>query len=193
MTVKVVIADDDAITRMDLKERLESHGYEVVGQAFDGFDAIEVCKETKPDLILLDIKMPMLDGLSAAKVINEEHLCKCIVMLTAYSDSEFIDTANNRGVMGYIIKPIEDKSLIPTIKVAVKRSEEFSELKEEIREKDKTIQERKIIEKAKGLIMEKNKISEQEAYEYMRMISMSKRIPMKKVSELILVSYEHLS
>lgn len=192
MSIRIVIADDEAITRMDLKERLESKGYAVVGQAADGFDAIEICKEVNPDIILMDVKMPILDGLSAAKVINEEKLAGCIVMLTAYSDIKFIETATQRGVMGYVVKPIEDKSLIPAIEIAVNRSKEMYELVKAIEEKDKKIDERKVIEKAKGLLMAKNKINESEAYEYIRSVSMSKRVPMKRVADSIILGYEFI-
>ena len=113
MGYKVVIADDEAIIRLDLKEQLQQHGYEVVGQAGDGFDAISLCKQHAPDLVLLDIKMPLLDGLSAAKVIIEENLAGCVVLSTAYSDDNFIKTAKELGVMGYVVKPIDQKSLIP--------------------------------------------------------------------------------
>lgn len=190
MSLRIVIADDEFITRMDLKEMLEQNNYIVVGEAEDGFDAISVCRETKPDLALLDIKMPLLDGLSAAKIINEEGTAKCIMLITAYSSEDFIHEAKARGVMGYIVKPIEQRSLIPSIEVAVARSQEFDTLKKSIKQQEEKLGERKLIEKAKGILMKDKGMEEQEAYEYLRVISMNKRISMKKLAEII-VSESH--
>ena len=192
MGYKVVIADDEAIIRLDLKEQLQQHGYEVVGQAGDGFDAISLCKQHAPDLVLLDIKMPLLDGLSAAKVIIEENLTGCVVLSTAYSDDNFIKTAKELGVMGYVVKPIDQKSLIPAIEVAIARSQELMTLRRDIEDKEKKMEERKVIEKAKGVLMKKKKINEQDAYEYIRLLSMKKRTSMKKIAELLILSYQDM-
>ncbi|MBC8585247.1 ANTAR domain-containing response regulator [Youxingia wuxianensis] len=192
MGYKVVIADDEAIIRLDLKEQLQQHGYEVVGQAGDGFDAISLCKQHAPDLVLLDIKMPLLDGLSAAKVIIEENLAGCVVLSTAYSDDNFIKTAKELGVMGYVVKPIDQKSLIPAIEVAIARSQELMTLRRDIEDKEKKMEERKVIEKAKGVLMKKKKINEQDAYEYIRLLSMKKRTSMKKIAELLILSYQDM-
>ncbi len=116
--IRVVIADDEPITRMDLKELLSGEGYQVVGEAADGFDAVEVCKQARPDLVLMDIKMPLLDGLSAAKIVYEENLADTVMMLTAYSEREFVDQAKDVGVAGYLVKPIDEKSLIPIRKLS---------------------------------------------------------------------------
>lgn len=120
--IRVVIADDEPITRMDLKELLSEEGYQVVGEAADGFDAVEACKQSRPDLVLMDIKMPLLDGLSAAKILFEENLADTVMMLTAYSEREFVDEAKHIGVAGYLVKPIDEKSLVPSIELAVARS-----------------------------------------------------------------------
>ena len=192
MGYKVVIADDEAIIRLDLKEQLQQHGYEVVGQAGDGFDAISLCKQHAPDLVLLDIKMPLLDGLSAAKVIIEENLAGCVVLSTAYSDDNFIKTAKELGVMGYVVKPIDQKSLIPAIEVAIARSQELMTLRRDIEDKEKKMEERKVIEKAKGVLMKKKKINEQDAYEYIRLLSMKKRTSMKKIAEILILSYQDM-
>ena len=183
--MRVVIADDEPITRMDLKEMLEQNDYIVVGEAEDGFDAVSACHETRPDLVLLDIKMPLLDGLSAAKIIHEEGSAKCIMLITAYSSKEFIDEAKSRGVMGYIVKPIDQKSLIPSIEVAVARSREFDTLKKSIKQQEEKLEERKLIEKAKGILMRDKGMEEHEAYGYLRDISMNKRISMKRLAEII--------
>lgn len=185
MCLSVVIADDEAITRKDLKERLELNGYNVVGEAMDGFDAVELCREKKPDFVLLDIRMPLLDGLGAAKIIHDEELSGCIIMITAYTDDKYIEKANDIGVMGYIIKPFQDSTVFPNIEIAIKRSKELSNLKEQLVNEKKKLRERKIIEQAKGIIMEQNSLNEKEAYEYIRMLSMNKRKSMGSIAEII--------
>ncbi|HHV65711.1 MAG TPA: response regulator [Peptococcaceae bacterium] len=191
MAVRVVIADDEAIARLDIKECLEQHGYEVVGLAEDGFDAISLCSQLSPDLVILDIKMPVLDGLSAAKTIWEGNLAGCIVLATAYSDSKFIEAAKSHGVMGYIVKPIDSRSLIPAIEVAVARSKEFLNLKKEIEKAEEKLEERKLVERAKGILMKERNISEKDAYEYIRLLSMKKGVPMKKIAELLILSSKY--
>ena len=185
MCLSVVIADDEAITRKDLKERLELNGYNVVGEAMDGFDAVELCREKKPDFVLLDIRMPLLDGLGAAKIIHDEELSGCIIMITAYTDDKYIEKANDIGVMGYIVKPFQDSTVFPNIELAIKRSKELSNLKEQLVNEKKKLRERKIIEQAKGIIMEQNSLNEKEAYEYIRMLSMNKRKSMGSIAEII--------
>lgn len=133
--IRVVIADDEPITRMDLKELLSEEGYQVVGEAADGFDAVEACKQSRPDLVLMDIKMPLLDGLSAAKILFEENLADTVMMLTAYSEREFVDEAKHIGVAGYLVKPIDEKSLVPSIELAVARSKDMRKLRKDM-EKD---------------------------------------------------------
>lgn len=189
-TLRVVIVDDEPITRMDLKELLEDKGYLVVGEAGDGFDAIEACKTLRPDLVLMDIKMPLLDGLSAARIMNEERYGATIVLLTAYSEREFINSAKDIGVSGYLVKPIDEKSIIPSIELAVARSREIRELQNDIAKVEKRLESRTMIEKAKGRIMARDGITEQEAYDYIRKLSQSKNLSMLRVSEIILQSME---
>ncbi len=182
----VIIADDEPITRMDIKEIFITHGYDVVAEASDGFDAVENCKKYHPDLVLLDIKMPLADGLSAAKIINEDHLADTIIMLTAYSDKEFVEQAKLSCVSGYIVKPIDEKSLIPSVEVAVARNREINKLRKNIEIMTERLENRTVIEKAKGLIMQEQSLSEQEAYDYIRELSHMKNISMRRVSEIIL-------
>lgn len=188
--LRVVIVDDEPITRMDLKELLEDKGYQVVGEAGDGFDAIEACKTLKPDLVLMDIKMPLLDGLSAARIMNEEHCGATIVLLTAYSEREFINSAKEIGVSGYLVKPIDEKSIIPSIELAVARSREIQNLQKDIAKVEKRLESRTMIEKAKGKIMARDGITEQEAYDFIRKLSQGKNLSMLRVSEIILQSME---
>lgn len=184
--LRIVIADDEPITRMDLKEFLEERGYSVLGEATDGFDAIEMCKKIKPDLVLMDIKMPLLDGLSAARILQQEQIGATIVLLTAYSEREFIDSAKEIGVSGYLVKPIDEKSIIPCIELAVARSREMQKLQKDIAKVEERLESRSIIEKAKGKMMERNGLCEQEAYDFIRKLSLTKNLSMRRVAEIIL-------
>lgn len=185
--IRVVIADDEPITRMDLKEILIEENYDVVGEASDGFDAVEICKENRPDLVLMDIKMPLLDGLSAAKIIFEENLADTVMMLTAYSEREFIENAKTVGVAGYMVKPIDEKSLVPSIELAVARGREMKQLQKDMRKVSERLENRSIIEKAKGIVMVQENLTEQEAYDYIRKLSQTKGLSMRRVAEIILV------
>lgn len=185
--IRVVIADDEPITRMDLKELLTEEGYHVVGEAADGFDAVEVCKENRPDLVLMDVKMPLLDGLSAAKIIFEEDLADTVMMLTAYSEREFINRAKDVGAAGYLVKPIDEKSLVPSIEVAVARSKDMKKLRKDMEKVSERLENRSIIEKAKGLVMAQEGMAEQDAYDYIRKLSQAKNISMRRVAEIVLM------
>lgn len=189
-TIRVVIADDEPITKMDLNELLREAGYEVVGEASDGFDAVEICRQKRPNLVLLDIKMPLLDGLSAAKIIHEEKLAETIMMMTAYSEREFIEQAKECGVGGYLVKPIDEKSLIPNIEVAVNRSREIGKLRKDIEKVNGRLESRVVVEKAKGQLMEQQSMTEQAAYDYIRKLSQTKHLSMKRVAEMILARSE---
>ena len=188
--ISVVIADDEPITRLDLKEILTSQGYDVVADVSDGIDAVESCRKFHPDLAMLDVKMPLADGLSAAKIIYDDHLADTIIILTAYSDKEFVEQAKANGVSGYLVKPIDEKSLIPSIEMAVARSKEMNKLRKEMEDALERLEGRTIIEKAKGMVMKEKKMSEQEAYDYIRELSKMKNISMRKVSEILLVKAE---
>ena len=188
--IRVVIADDEPITKMDLNELLSEAGYEVVGEASDGFDAVEICRKKHPDLVLMDIKMPLLDGLAAAKIIRSENLAETVMMMTAYSEREFVEQAKDCGVGGYLVKPIDEKSLIPNIEVAVNRSREIGKLRKDIEKVNGRLESRAVTEKAKGLLMEQQKMTEQEAYDYVRKLSQTKHLSMKRVTEMILTKSE---
>ena len=185
--IRVVIADDEPITRMDIKEILISEGYDVIGEAADGFDAVELCKNRRPDLVLMDVKMPLLDGLSAARIIHEEQLVDTVMLVTAYSEREFVDGAKTAGVGGYLVKPIDEKSLIPSIELAVTRGREMKKLRKDMEKVSERLVNRTIIEKAKGLVMDSNRMNEQEAYDYIRKLSLSKKLSMRRVAEIILL------
>lgn len=186
--IRVIISDDEPITRIDLRELLEKKGYQVVGESADGFDAIELCRTHHPDLVLMDIKMPILDGLSASKVIYQEQLAGTVVLLTAYDEKEFIESAKESGVGGYLVKPIDEKSLVPSIELAIARSQEMKKLRKDIATVSERLESRKIIEQAKGRLMSRNQLSEQDAYDYIRKLSQKKNVSMKKVAEIILMN-----
>ncbi len=185
--LRIVIADDEPIMRMDMKEYLQGEGYDIVGEAADGFDAVEACKRFHPDLALLDIKMPLLDGLSAARIIRDEGLSDAVVLLTAYSEKEFIENAKNLGIAGYLVKPIDEKSLIPNIELAVARGREMKKLQRDMKKVSERLENRGLIERAKGLVMRDDGVSEQEAYEYIRRLSMEKGLSMRRISEIIMM------
>ena len=185
--IRVVTADDEPITRMDLKELLTGEGYQVVGEAADGFDAVEACKQTRPDLVLMDVKMPLLDGLSAARIVYEEGLADTVMMLTAYSERAFVEQAKDVGAAGYLVKPIDEKSLIPSIELAVARSRDMKKLRKDMQKVSERLENRSVIEKAKGQIMDREGMSEQDAYDYIRKLSQTKNLSMRRVAEIILM------
>ena len=184
--LNILIADDEPITRMDLRELLQESGYNVVAEAGDGFDAVEACKKHHPDLVLMDIKMPYLDGLSASRLIIEENLADAVVLLTAYGEKEFVEEAKANGISGYLVKPINVKSLIPTIELLFKHIHEIKKLRRDINEISERFENRTIIEKAKGRVMEELSMTEEEAYRYIKNLSLCKSISMRHVADLIL-------
>ncbi|WML37580.1 response regulator [Clostridium sp. OS1-26] len=188
MSKKIVIADDEPITRMDIREMLEEAGYVVVGEASDGFDAIEVCKKHLPNIVIMDIKMPLLDGINASKIIIQEGLADGIILLSAYSDTNFVEKAKDAGVIGYLVKPLDNKSLIPAIEVAMAKSNELKEMKNNMISIEKKLEARKVIEKAKGILMTQHGISEEEAFSMIRNLSMKKRVTMKDIAGIIIMS-----
>ncbi|QIB70448.1 response regulator [Aminipila butyrica] len=184
--IRIVIAEDEPITRMDLKEMLLDAGYSVAGEATEGFDAIEMCKRINPDVVILDIKMPLLDGLSAAKVITEERTAGTVILLTAYSDEEFISRAAKIGASGYIVKPIDERALVPNIEIALARSREVYQIRQQCEAITERLENRTIIEKAKGQLMVSMRMTENEAYEYIKNLSKEKKVSMKRIAEIIL-------
>ena len=188
MRYRIVVADDEPITRMDLSEILKEEGYDVVGEASDGFDAVEFRRKLRPDLVLMDVKMPILDGIKASKVVMNEQLAKSVVLLTAYSGMEFIEQAKEAGVMGYIVKPISSKNLIPAIEIAISKGIEIQKIKGDADELRDKLEARKIIERAKGILMKNNDISDEEAYNRIRKLSMDKRSSMKNIAYAIIMN-----
>lgn len=188
--LKIVVVDDEPIIRIDIKNMLTNAGYQIVGEGSNGFDAIELSKKFYPDVILMDIKMDDMDGLSAAKIIAEECPDTAIIMLTAYSKIEYINKAKETKISSYLLKPINEKLLVPNIELAVVRNKELTEYKNSVDKANEKLASRKIIERAKGLIMSNRHKTEDEAFNYIRDISRTRNISMLNVSEMIIRQYE---
>lgn len=186
----IVIVDDEPITRMDTREILEANGYDVVGEASDGFEAIEVCKKYNPSLVLMDIDMPLLDGIKASKVLTREKLVGGIILLTAFEDKKYIEMAKEVGAFGYMIKPVNEKVFIPTVEMCLSKAEEFDELKKDFDKINNKLNDRKLIEKAKGILVKQLKSTEDEAYNRIRKLSMDRRTTMAEIAKIIIVGYE---
>lgn len=188
---RILVVDDEPITRMDISEILKEANYNVVGEAKDGYEAIEKCEQYKPDFVIMDVKMPLLDGLKAAKVINEKKLSRGVVLLTAYSNKEFIEEAKKIGIIGYIIKPIDEKSFIPNLEIIFSKQEEFEKLEKKYLKTAQKLEDRRKIDIAKSILMRNQNLSENEAYEYIRNLSMNKRTDMGKIADIIILIGEN--
>jgi response regulator NasT len=186
---KVVIVDDEPIVRLDLMSMLQDVGFIVMGEAADGFDAVELCRSVHPDIVLMDIKMPTFDGLNAAEAILKEKLSSCVVLLTAFSDMQFIEKAKQAGVMGYLIKPITQCMLVPAIEVAYSQSLRLKKSELETDSALKKLEESRIIERAKVLLAKERGISESEAYRELQQAAMDKRRPLFSLAQTVVQSY----
>src|SRR5215510_3333131 len=160
---RVIIADDESIVRMDLREMLSNLGYLVVGDVGDGQSAVNLARELKPDVVLMDIKMPNLDGIEAAKVLTEEEIAP-VVLLTAYGQKELVDRAKEAGVVGYLVKPFREADLLPAIEVALTRFNEFKAVRQEVEDLQNALETRKLVERAKGILMDTQGMDENEAF-----------------------------
>jgi two-component system, response regulator PdtaR len=187
--VKILIAEDETIIRLDLRKLLEEAGHEVCAEARDGAEAVELVEAHDPDLAILDVKMPRLDGIEAAKRILEERPIP-IVMLTAYGQDELVARAVEAGVFGYLVKPFRETDLLPAIATARARHEELTALREEADSLADALAARKAIERAKGILMEKDGLTEQEAFERLRRASQLSGKPLKVVAEALIASFE---
>jgi response regulator NasT len=176
---RILIAEDETLIRMDLSEMLKEAGYEVVGEATDGLEAIELAKQLKPDLAILDVKMPKLDGISAASEIIS--ICPTL-MLTAFSQRELVERARDAGVMGYVVKPFTIADLIPAIEIAFSRFIELSKLRDEISDLSERLETRKLLDRAKGVLMQTLNLSEVQAYQWIQKTAMDQRISMKELA-----------
>jgi response regulator NasT len=185
MPLRVVIAEDEAIIRMDLRETLEEEGYEVIGETGRGDQAIELVRGLQPDLAILDIKMPGMDGLEAARIINGEKICG-VLMLTAFSQREVVEQARDAGALAFLVKPFQKSDLIPAIEVAMGRFRELRSLTGEIDALGEQLESRKVIDRAKGVLMDEVGMSETDAFAFVQRTAMSERTRMRDVADRIL-------
>ncbi len=183
IAARILVAEDEALIRLDLVEMLTEAGYEVVAQATNGVEAIALAKEFKPDLAILDVKMPELDGISAAQEIIE---IAPVLMLTAFSQKELVERARDAGVMAYVVKPFSINDLTPAIEIAMSRHLQMRSLKEEVSDLHERLETRKIIDRAKGILMAAMDLSEPEAFGWIQRAAMDRRISMKAVAEAVI-------
>ena len=186
MTAKrVVLAEDEALIRLDLKETLIEEGYEVIGEAADGAQALTLIREAKPDVAILDVMMPNMDGLSVAREIMGDRLT-AVVILTAYSQRELIEQARDSGAMAYLIKPFQREELVPAIELAVARFQEYDVLAREAESLSDRLETRKIIDRAKGRMMDDFGMTEHASFRFLQQTAMSRRTSMKKIAQAVL-------
>lgn len=187
--LKILLADDEAILRLDLREMLQDAGHEVVGEAANGEEAVKLARALKPEFIIMDVKMPVMDGITAAKKIAEENIAP-VLLLTAYSQQDIVDKATDAGVIAYLVKPIREEQLFPAMEVAVKRFDEVKRLNDELEQLKESLETRKLLDRAKGILMTVHGMTEQEAYRRMQQFSMAKRISLKELAESIIEAAE---
>ena len=187
-TLRVVVAEDEALIRLDLVEMLTESGYKVVGQAGDGETAIELTEKEKPELVVMDVKMPKLDGISAAERIAKQRIAP-VVILTAFSQRDLVERARDAGAMAYLTKPFTIEDLMPAIELAVSRFQEIKQLDSEVNDLQDQLKARKTIDRAKGLLMSKLNLTEPQAFKWMQKTAMDKRRSMVEVANIVIEEY----
>jgi len=185
MGVKVVIAEDEAIVRLDLKEILEEEGYDVVAETGRGDEAVKLVREHEPDLAILDIKMPGMDGLAAAREISNEQRA-AVLILTAFSQRNLIEEARDAGALAYLIKPFQRSELVPAIEVALGRFQEMKALREEVQGLENQLETRRLVDRAKGILMDECGLKEHEAFSFIQKTAMQERLTMKVIAERVI-------
>ena len=183
--VRILVAEDEALIRLDLAEMLEEAGYDVVGQAADGEQALDLARELKPDLVIMDVKMPGMDGISAAEVLGNENLAP-VVMLTAFSDRQLVERARDAGVMAYVVKPFTANDVLPAIDIARSRWQERAALEAEVADMAERFETRKRLDRAKGLLEEQLKLSEAESFRWIQKAAMDRRLSMREVADAVI-------
>ncbi|MFF7749985.1 ANTAR domain-containing response regulator [Streptomyces sp. NPDC007971] len=189
LTTRVVIAEDEALIRLDLKEMLEEEGYTVVGEAGDGEQAVELAREHKPDLVILDVKMPRLDGISAAEKIAEESIAP-VLMLTAFSQRDLVERARDAGAMAYLVKPFSKSDVVPAIEMAVSRFTELKQLEQEVADLTQRLETRKLVDRAKSILQTGYGLTEPAAFRWIQKTSMDRRMSMQQVAEAVIADNE---
>jgi len=186
---RIIIADDESIIRMDLREMLTSLGYLVVGEAGDGQSALNLARELRPNLVIMDVKMPGMDGIQAATVLTKEKIAP-VLLLTAFGQRELIQRAMEAGVVGYLVKPFRESDLTPAIEVALARFGEFKSLEKEVDTLKEALETRKIVDRAKGILMLRDDLTEQEAFRRIQKMSMNTRRRMRDIAEAIILTHQ---
>ena len=186
---RVIIADDEALIRMDLREMLTNQGYRVVGEVADGHSAVNQARELRPDIVIMDIKMPDMDGIEAAKILTEERIAP-VVLISAYSQRELVERAREAGVVAYLVKPYREEDLAPAVEVALARFREFQDLQKQMTDLQQALETRKLVDRAKGILMDKQGLSEADAFRKIQRMSMDNRKPMKDVAEAIILAHQ---
>ncbi|MFE4593243.1 ANTAR domain-containing response regulator [Streptomyces laurentii] len=189
LTTRVVIAEDEALIRLDLKEMLEEEGYTVVGEAGDGARAVELAREHRPDLVILDVKMPVLDGISAAEKIAGESIAP-VLMLTAFSQRELVERARDAGAMAYLVKPFSKSDVVPAIEMAVSRFAELRALEKEVADLSQRLETRKLVDRAKSVLQTQYGLTEPAAFRWIQKTSMDRRMSMQQVAEAVIEDAE---
>lgn len=182
---RVLVAEDEALIRLDLAEMLRDEGYEVVGEAGDGQEAVDLAESLRPDLVIMDVKMPRRDGIDAAREIAAKRIAP-IVVLTAFSQRELVEQARDAGAMAYLVKPFNSTDLIPAIEVALSRFAEMAALEAEVAELSDRLETRKLVERAKGLLQSNHQMTEPEAFKWIQRAAMDRRTTMKRVAEVVM-------
>jgi len=190
MTTRVVIAEDEAIIRLDLRETLEEEGYEVIGDCGRGDEAVALVKKMNPDVVILDIKMPVMTGLEAAKLISETKICP-VVMLTAFSQREIIEQARDAGALAYLVKPFQKSDLVPAIELAIARFAEMQALSGEVAALGAQLEIRKLVDRAKGILLDKYAMKENDAFTYIQKLAMTERVKMGEIAQRIISGEIH--
>lgn len=180
----VIVAEDEAIIRLDIVETLKESGFDVIGQAGDGAEAVRLALELKPQLVLMDIKMPGTDGLQAAEILKEHKVP--VVLLTAFSSPDLVERASEAGVYSYVVKPFNPSNLIPALRIALSLHERMSSVENEVDEMNEKLETRKLVDRAKGLLTEKMKLNEPEAFRWIQKASMDRRLSMKQVAQTVI-------
>ena len=188
-TKRVLVAEDEAIIRLDLAEMLREAGYDVVGQAGDGEQAVELARSLAPDIVIMDVKMPVMDGISAAEVIGAERICP-VVMLTAFSQKELVERARDAGVMAYVVKPFTASDVTPALDIALSRWAELKTLEAEVADLGERLETRKAVDRAKGVLMAKLKITEADAFRWIQKTAMDRRMGMREVADAVVAGME---
>ncbi|WP_431773091.1 ANTAR domain-containing response regulator [Streptomyces cucumeris] len=188
-TTRVVIAEDEALIRLDLKEMLEEEGYSVVGEAGDGERAVALALEHRPDLVILDVKMPVLDGISAAERIAGERIAP-VLMLTAFSQRELVERARDAGAMAYLVKPFSKSDVVPAIEMAVSRFTELKTLEQEVADLSQRLETRKLVDRAKSVLQTQYGLTEPAAFRWIQKTSMDRRLSMQQVAEAVIQDAE---